>query len=202
VYLSQKFLLPTFIFKKYTFMEPLFNPGDLLWETRGRYWDYQFVSVPKEPLLPNWWGILNKAVKRMKTDRDNTIIYRGHLKLGLIDKRRLFLAANLQDSVLKDWEHRPINHRLIWFTDKVMVSDGAEDEYSDWYLQILLNLNQYLINNDVFEMDRQTIKVKEVEGNLQQFLLWNIQNRAEEFSLKKSSETIKHKVNDIGTIFA
>ena len=171
-------------------MEPQFNPGDLLWETRGKYWDYQFVSIPKDPLLPNWWGILNKVIKRMNNDRDNTIICRGYLKLSLLDKRRPFLAANIQDSDLKDWENRSIHHRLIWLTDKVTFSPGAETEYSDWYLQILMNLTQLLINKDVFEMDRQTIKAKEEEGNLQQFLLLNIQNRAKEFSLKKSAETI------------
>ena len=86
-----------------TYAGLIVNSQNLLWHTRGRYWDYEFVCIPEDPELSSWWLVLQEVLRGTESNTEAIFRY-GMLPLS---PPRSFFAAAYQDPTLQDAFDRP-----------------------------------------------------------------------------------------------
>lgn len=130
-----------------------FNPATLLWQTRGRYWDYEFVAIPDAPCLGSWWDVFNQIFGGSPEPRKGAVHRYGELPGP---QPRPFVAIAFSDAVLRDEHGRPIYHYLVWFPE---TEAGPAFERlrtglpEDWHTQILNTMRPYFESSDAFGLD-------------------------------------------------
>lgn len=145
-----------------TSVEFEFKPSSLLWRTRGKHWDFEFVSTPSHPNLDAWWSIFNQIFNEIQVDEQPKIYY-GELILRQ-EEVRCYLAAACFDQYRKDWTGRRIQHFLVWFPNGIQSNPNPSIENlipavipADWYNQILKYLNEFFDSEDVFNLSEEEI---------------------------------------------
>lgn len=130
-----------------------FNPATLLWQTRGRYWDYEFVAIPDAPCLGSWWDVFNQIFGGSPDPRKGAVHRYGELPGP---QPRPFVAVAFSDAVLRDEHGRPICHYLVWFpeTEAGPTFERLRTELpEDWPTQILNTMRPYFESSDAFGLD-------------------------------------------------
>ena len=46
---------------------------DAAWKTRGRHWDYEFISTPKSPDLPAWAGVVEDILGGEQSEAESQV---------------------------------------------------------------------------------------------------------------------------------
>uniref|UniRef100_A0ACD5GN38 Uncharacterized protein n=1 Tax=Desertifilum tharense IPPAS B-1220 TaxID=1781255 RepID=A0ACD5GN38_9CYAN len=133
-----------------------FNPSSLLWKTRGKYWDFEFISNPSYPKLDSWWSKFQEVFNDDQVDEEPKIYYgewnfdRGEVKQ--------YLAAACFDAEREDWTRRRIQHFLIWFPDDIESAQGLKNfAPADWHNQILAHLDSFFNAEDIFDLSEEEI---------------------------------------------
>ena len=135
-----------------------FNPATLLWQTRGRYWDYEFVAVPDAPCVDSWWEVFNQIFGGGPEPRKGVVHRYGELPGS---QPKPFVAVAFSDAVLRDQHGRPICHYLVWFPE---TEAGPAFERlrtglpEDWPTQILNTMRPYFDSNDAFGLDEGRVQ--------------------------------------------
>ncbi|MCI0590992.1 MAG: hypothetical protein L0Y67_05225 [Gammaproteobacteria bacterium] len=130
-----------------------FNPATLLWQTRGRYWDYEFVAIPDAPCLGSWWDVFNQIFGGSPDPRKGVVHRYGELPGP---QPRPFVAVAFSDAVLRDEHGRPICHYLVWFpeTEAGPAFERLRTELPEnWPAQILNTMRPYFESSDAFGLD-------------------------------------------------
>ena len=135
-----------------------FNPATLLWQTRGRYWDYEFVAIPDTPCVDSWWEVFNQIFGGGPEPRKGVVHRYGELPGS---QPKPFVAVAFLDAVLRDQHGRPICHYLVWFPE--MEAGPAFERLrtglpEDWPTQILNTMRPYFESNDAFGLDEGRVQ--------------------------------------------
>ena len=128
---------------------------DAAWKTRGRHWDYEFISTPKSPDLPAWAGVVEDILGGEQSEAER-LIY-GLLKIGGAGER-VYVAARFLDPTRKDWTGRPVQHMTVWFPqidDAKLVPSLVP---GDWYHQALRALESTYGRHDVFDVSEEAVR--------------------------------------------
>lgn len=135
----------------------------LLWRTRGRRWDYFFLSRPSVPARPAWFSayleIFPESTER--PGRPGAAVYSaGCLAQGGAP----YVAAVVTDPVRKDIATRPVLHFFVYMVDAVP-GDG-------WAERLLRDLQPVM--DRVFELEREP---EETSGEFAARLLRAVSSR-------------------------
>lgn len=132
------------------------DTGRLLWKTRGRHWDYEFVCVPATPALPAWAAALDD----MLGDADPQ---RGELRHGLLETdagRVPWVGVRFLDPERKDWTGRAIQHFAVWFPplDAAAVDTLPMVVPADWHRQALAGLAATYGADEAFGLGEEAVR--------------------------------------------
>lgn len=162
-----------------------FNPATLLWQTRGRHWDYEFVAIPDEPCLFSWWDVFNQIFGGSPEPRTVPIFRYGEFPGP---RPRPFVAVAFSDSVLRDEHGRPICHYLVWFPE---LPAGPEFDKlrtglpEDWPKQILSTMRSYFESSDVFGLGKSELRDMFKDGKkLGEYLVARVQRNGNALELQ------------------
>jgi hypothetical protein len=103
--------------------------ADLLWRTRGRRWDYEFISRPSRP-----WADESYAVTRALFTGSAGV---APTNLAGRIEGEPFLACSVLDPERLDEFDRPIQHYLVWLAPPEAFGDGRPRVAADWALRII-----------------------------------------------------------------
>ena len=118
----------------------------LLWLTRGKYWDYLFLCSPQAPERRSWIDAY-RAVFR-KTSLTETPVYAKGVLQNLSGSGEFpFVAAAMLDPKRMDHSGRPVEHYFIYLLE----NEGAIGLFSiDWPQHLLEALNPFY--ESIFEL--------------------------------------------------
>jgi hypothetical protein len=120
-------------------MEDPLQANQFIWHTRGKYWDYEFVCLPKN--VEEYAYSLMKKIMRSCSSQEYPVHFSGTLK------GQRFIGILTRDETLCDHASRPIEHLAIWFRpeDAPLSWDKIP---ADWFDQF------YAKTQDKFNTDR------------------------------------------------
>ena len=122
----------------------------LLWRSRSRDQDYQFINSPESPSIDGWFTVFNEIFSDREPGEDPKNII-GRLVVSSNDNQSeifQFIASCFIDDKYLDASGRPIKQYLIWFhqgyeifeINKLLSDDWGKDlissskeVYSDFY---------------------------------------------------------------------
>lgn len=161
-----------------------FNPSSLLWKTRGKYWEFEFISTPSHPKLDSWWSKFQEVFQDVQVDEEPKIYY-GELNFNQSEVRQPYLAAACFDAEREDWTRRRIQHFLIWFPNSIESAQSLKNSVpADWHNQILTHLDSFLNAEDIFDLSEEEIGNLRSEGKkLGNFLKEKYSDRVTSFVL-------------------
>ena len=135
--------------------------GRTAWKTRGRHWDYDFISTPTSPQLAAWSSVVGEILEH-EDPRAAQLVY-GTLSAEE-DGSFAFAAARFHDPVRQDWTGRPIQHFIVWFPTDMNVEDIPARLPGDWHLQALGALAGTYGREDVFGTAEEKLLEMRREG--------------------------------------
>lgn len=138
------------------------NLDHLLWRTRSKGKDYQFVITPKSPAIDGWYSIFCEVFSSRLASRNPKNIIG---KLG--DSQ--FVATCFIDDKYLDSSGRPIKQYLIWFFSyDYDISEIKESLVNDWGKGFISSEGLYLPfyeSSDTSELDKKKYINIEISGN-------------------------------------
>lgn len=137
---------------------PTLQVSRLLWKTRGRHWDYEFISVPEVPPLPGWMNTLDEILGSADAHAEQLLF--GDLVVGnggSADVSHAFAAIRFLDPERTDWTGRRVQHFGVWFLG-APVQEIPELVPIDWHRQALEALAQTFGGEEVFGMTEAAIR--------------------------------------------
>ncbi len=122
----------------------------LLWRSRSKAQDYQFINSPESPSIDGWFTVFNEIFSDHKPGRDPKNIIGKLVVPGNDSQSKIFhfIASCFIDDKFSDAGGRPIKQYLIWFHQgyevseiNKLLSDGwgkdlissSKEIYSDFY---------------------------------------------------------------------
>lgn len=106
----------------------------LLWRSRSRDQDYQFINSPESPSIDGWFTVFNKIFSDREPGRDPKNII-GKLVVPGNDHQSeffQFIASYFIDDKYLDASGRPIKQYLIWFHQGYEISETSKLLADDW----------------------------------------------------------------------
>jgi len=106
----------------------------LLWRSRSRDQDYQFINSPESPSIDGWFPVFNEVFSNCEPGRDPKNII-GKLVVPGDDLQSeffQFIASYFIDDKYLDSSGRPIKQYLIWFHQDYEISEINELLADDW----------------------------------------------------------------------
>ncbi len=100
----------------------------LLWRSRSRDQDYQFINSPESPSIDGWFPVFNEVFSNCEPGRDPKNII-GKLVVPGDDLQSeffQFIASYFIDDKYLDSSGRPIKQYLIWFHQDYEISEINE----------------------------------------------------------------------------
>ncbi|MDP6925337.1 MAG: hypothetical protein QGI94_11245 [Candidatus Scalindua sp.] len=97
----------------------------LLWRSRSRDQDYQFITSPESPSIDGWFPVFNEVFSNCEPGRDPKNII-GKLVVPGDDHQSeffQFIASYFIDDNYLDSSGRPIKQYLIWFHQGYDISE-------------------------------------------------------------------------------
>jgi len=122
----------------------------LLWRSRSKTQDYQFINSPESPSIDGWFTVFNEIFSDSEPGRDPKNIIGKLVVPGNDSQSEIFhfIASCFIDDKFSDAGGRPIKQYLIWFHQgyeiseiNKLLSDGwgkdfissSREIYSDFY---------------------------------------------------------------------
>lgn len=127
------------------------DPSFLLWRTGGKYWDFEFVTVPKALKLSAYWQLFKRIFGNSISSESNNILF-GKFEVTRENDLSYYdyLAVSLCDPLRKDWTHRPIKHFLVLFfplsgTEGLDASTSHHRDFipETWHIQVMEHLDRF-----------------------------------------------------------
>ena len=106
----------------------------LLWRSRSRDQDYQFINSPESPSIDGWFSVFNEVFSNCEPGRDPKNII-GKLVVPGNDHQSeffQFIASYFIDDKYLDSSGRPIKQYLIWFHQGYEISEINKLLADDW----------------------------------------------------------------------
>ena len=106
----------------------------LLWRSRSRDQDYQFINSPESPSIDGWFTVFNEIFSDREPGRDPKNII-GKLVVPGNDSQSeffQFIASYFIDDKYLDASGRPIKQYLIWFHQGYEISQINKLLSDDW----------------------------------------------------------------------
>ncbi len=106
----------------------------LLWRSRSRDQDYQFINSPESPPIDGWFQVFNEVFSNCEPGRDPKNIT-GKLVVpgnGHQSEFFQFIASHFIDDKYLDSSGRPIKQYLIWFHQGYEISEINKLLADDW----------------------------------------------------------------------
>ncbi len=110
------------------------NLNHLLWRSRSRDQDYQFITSPESPSIDGWFSVFNEVFSNCEPGRDPKNII-GKLVVPGNDHQSeffQFIASYFIDDKYLDSSGRPIKQYLIWFHQGYEISEINKLLAVDW----------------------------------------------------------------------
>lgn len=102
------------------------NLDHLLWRTRNKDQDYQFIKTPKSPSLDGWFSFFSKVFSNREPSRNPKNF------IGKFESFHFVATCFIDDKYL-DLSGRPIKQYLIWFLcGDYDISEIKESLANDW----------------------------------------------------------------------
>ncbi len=143
------------------------NLDHLLWRTRSKGQDYDFIKIPKSPSIYGWFSFFGKVFSNREPDKNPKNIIG---KLGPFQ----FVATCFIDDKYFDLSRRPIKQYLIWLLhDNYDISKIKESLANDWgkdFISPSKGLYQlFYESSDTSKLDRENyiINIERSSDNFQ-----------------------------------
>ncbi len=108
--------------------------NQLLWRSRSRDQDYQFINSPESPSIDGWFPVFNEVFSNCEPSGDPKNII-GKLVVPGNDRQSeffQFIASYFIDDKYSDSSGRPIKQYLIWFHQGYDVAEINKLLADDW----------------------------------------------------------------------
>lgn len=106
----------------------------LLWRSRSKCQDYQFINSPKSPSIDGWFSVFNEVFSNREPGRDPKNIIGKLVVPGDNHESESFqfIASYFIDDKYLDSSERPIKQYLIWFYRDYDISEINRLLAKDW----------------------------------------------------------------------
>ena len=106
----------------------------LLWRSRSKFQDYQFINSPKFPSIDGWFSVFNEVFSDREPGSDpNNIIGKLIVPGNNYNSESFqFIAIYFIDDKYFDSSGRPIKQYLIWFHQDYDISEINKLLANDW----------------------------------------------------------------------
>lgn len=142
------------------------NLDHLLWRTRNKDQDYQFIKIPKSPSLDGWFSFFSKVFSNHEPSRNPKNI------IGELESFRFVATCFIDDKYL-DSGGRPIKQYLIWFLhgeyDIPKIKDSLANDWGKDFISTSEGLYKPFYElSDISKLDKENyIIIKRSKDNLQ-----------------------------------
>ncbi len=124
--------------------------ADLLWRTRGLYWDHQTIATPDDG---DWFGVLDEAFSGRPVGWQSEGLITGGVRPFLA-----FVQHGPADR--PDAGNRPIRHQVCWFVPPADI-ESVGRLYPDWPERLLAWLSPAY--DRVYGLDDGTVALWDIE---------------------------------------
>lgn len=171
------------------------NLDHLLWRTRSKDQDYQFIKIPKSPSLDGWFSFFSKVFSNHEPSRNPKNI------IGKLESFQFVATCFIDDKYL-DFSGRPIRQYLIWLLhDDYDISKIKDLLANDWGKDFIsasegLYLPFYE-SSDTYKLDKNNyITVERTGNNFQKLQYYDVGEMKCELPIRKpiSSQPSNHKI--------
>jgi len=106
----------------------------LLWRSRSKTQDYQFINSPESPSIDGWFTVFNEIFSDSEPGRDPKNIIGKLVVPGNDSQSEIFhfIASCFIDDKFSDAGGRPIKQYLIWFHQGYEISEINKLLSDDW----------------------------------------------------------------------
>jgi len=102
---------------------------DLLWRTRGRKWDYEFISRPRRDWQDRSYLVTTQVFSAGAGRVPRNIV-------GQVEGET-YLACSVLDPDRTDEFGRPVQHYVLWLVPQRALRGGVPEISSDWLLRTM-----------------------------------------------------------------
>ena len=102
---------------------------DLLWRTRGRKWDYEFISRPRREWKDRSYLVTTQVFSAGAGRVPRNIV-------GQVEGET-YLACSVLDPDRTDEFGRPVQHYVLWLVPEGALRGGVPEISSDWLLRTM-----------------------------------------------------------------
>ncbi|MCK6469034.1 MAG: hypothetical protein L6Q53_12675 [Candidatus Brocadia sinica] len=129
------------------------NLDHLLWRTRSKDQDYQFIKTPKSPSLDGWFSFFSKVFSNHEPSRNPKNILGKHESFW-------FVATCFIDDKYLDSGGRPIKQYLIWFLhgeyDIPKIKDSLANDWGKDFMSASEELYKpFYESSDTSKLDKE-----------------------------------------------
>jgi hypothetical protein len=105
---------------------------DLLWRTRGRSWDYEFITRPRRNWKDRSYLVTTQVFSAGAGPVPSNIV-------GLVEGET-YLACSVLDPERRDEFGRPVQHYVLWLVPEGALHGGVPEISNDWLLRTMAAL--------------------------------------------------------------
>lgn len=114
----------------------------LLWRTKGKNWEYCFLSKPRNVPSESWWLFFQDLTKEVTTFEPVDFVT-GEFQIK--SRIHVFAATRFVDKENTDEFGRDTEQVVVWFPDN---PNHLEVLPKDWGLQVTRQLNQAVLSHE------------------------------------------------------
>ncbi len=146
----------------------------LLWRSRSKCQDYQFINTPKSPSIDGWFSVFTRVFSRHEPGMDTKNIT-GQLVVPGSERESeffQFIASYFIDDEYLDSGGRPIQQYLIWFYQDYDISEIDKLLSNDWGKEFISSFREayfsFYESSDTSKMaEKEYIVIKSSNVNSQ-----------------------------------
>lgn len=151
------------------------NLDHLLWRTRSKVQDYQFIKIPKSPSINGWFSFFSKVFSNCEPSKNQKNVI-GKLilaKKNYQSEYYQFIATCFIDDKYLDFSRRPIKQYLIWFLhsdyDISKIKESLPNDWGKDFISTSKGLYQpFHESSDISKLDKENyIIIERSDDNLQ-----------------------------------
>ncbi len=149
------------------------NFDHLLWRSRSKGQDYQFINSPKSPSIDGWFSVFNKVFSGHEPGREPKNIIGKLVVPGNNHKSEsfAFIAIHLIDDKYLDSSGRPIKQYLIWFQQNYDISE-INKLANDWGRDLMASSREayssFYESSDISKLaEQECVVIKRANVDLQ-----------------------------------
>ena len=146
----------------------------MLWRSRSKFQDYQFINSPKFPSIDGWFSVFNEVFSDREPGRDPKNIIGKLIVPGNIHNSESFqfIAIYFIDDKYFDSSGRPIKQYLIWFHQDYDISEINKLLANDWVKDFMSSAREvyfpFYESSDTSKLaEKEYIVIKRSEVDLQ-----------------------------------